>query len=294
MKKLLMTVLMLVGAVTFASVEEPFKQFAREDYHSTTRNLENLPYLENLGWQKWDYLQVSDYNALFTLSVKGGTGVWLSNYVSNVYGTETPNIDGGDVPLDKNTYNMSPKAYGYIYAKDMPSLIEQKGSYDNLIHLSNGATTDITYTSDTPNGDGTYKSITTPGYFLDYFKDDAEIYLVMTTLPVDGVEMVDSYQYTQDAKHETILYSRQFNTADIAGNIRVDFGIDNGTYGKYEPEGTESIAREFVAVYSEDKDLINKQLAGGSGGPLPGVFFAGLLSLGTVFGASKAKRQKRA
>ena len=293
MKKLLMTVLMLVGVATFA-VEETkkydinpvFQQFTQGDYHDSIRNFLQPGQVWNAESQNWSEARY------FTLSVKGGTGVWLSNYISNFYGTETPNIDGGNVPLDKNTYNMSPNAYGYIYAKDMPSLKEEKPNYDGLIHWSNGATIDITYTSVEDNN----LTYPTPGYFLDYFENDAEIYLVMTTIPADGVESVDSYQYVQENGHtSTILVNRQHDDLDNAGNIRINFGIDNGTYGVYQPEGTESIAREFVAVYSDDKDLINSQLGGGTaGGPLPGVFFAGLLSLGTVFGASKAKRQKRA
>ncbi len=189
---------------------------------------------------------------------------------------------------------MSPKAYGYIYAKDMTSLIEEKPNYDSLIHPSNGATTTITYTSLTADAEGKYPTVKAEGYFLDYFEEDAVIYLVMTTLPGDGGEKVDTYQFVQDnnAYTDTTLKSRQHNTSDIAGNIRVNFGIDLPPVGD---GNLTDISREFVAVYSGDSELIRSQIGGGTtGGPLPGVFFAGLLSLGTVFGASKAKRQKRA
>ena len=102
----------------------------------------------------------------------------------------------------------------------------------------------------------------------------------MTTLPADGGELVDSYQHVQDADHDTTLQSRQHDDIDIAGNVRVNFGIDSNTYGP--------IAREFVAVYVPgDEEVIRGLLT--SGGPLPGVLFAGLLSLGTVFGASRLK-----
>ena len=291
MKKLLMTVLMLVGVATFAvevtkeyNINPVFQQFTAADYNNDIpRDRANVG---SLGESYIQYYGPWGGTALFTLDVKGGTGVWLSNYISNNY--------GGVIDLDKNIYNMSPKAYGYIYEKDMPSLIEEKPNYDSLIHPSNGATTTITYTSLTADGEGKYPTVSTEGYFLDYFEEDAKIYLVMTTLPEDGGEKVDTYQFVQDnnAYTDTTLKSRQHNTSDIAGNIRVNFGIDLPPVGD---GNLTDISREFVAVYSGDSELIRSQIGGGTaGGPLPGVFFAGLLSLGTVFGASKVKRQKRA
>ena len=68
--------------------------------------------------------------------------------------------------------------------------------------------------------------------------------------------------------------SRQHNTFDLAGNVRVNLGIDSETFG--------GIGREFVAVYN-----------GATGGPLPSLLLVALLSSGTVFGASRMKTKKR-
>jgi hypothetical protein len=100
----------------------------------------------------------------------------------------------------------------------------------------------------------------TTGYFLDYFKEDAEIYLVMTTIPADGGDVVDSYEYVQqDGVSNTSLVSRQHNTVDIAGNVRVNYGIDSSTSGW--------IGREFVAVYTSDPTF--RDVNHTTGGPLP-------------------------
>ena len=93
--------------------------------------------------------------------MKGGTGVLLSNYMSNWYGGEFQN-DGGNVDLNGNRYKMSSGAYGYIYTKDLPDIYVEKPNYDNLIHTSNGAKIDITYFSD----ENESIKVTTSGYFL--------------------------------------------------------------------------------------------------------------------------------
>ena len=175
---------------------------------------------------------------------------------------------------------MGAQKYGYIYKSDFPTgdngepiLTLPNGSYNDLIHWANGDTTTITYYYD-PNPDITNY---TTGYLLDTFDEDAEIYLVMTTLPTDGGETVDTYQYVQDANNITTMVSRQHNTLDLANNVRINFGIDSASEGL--------IGREFVAVYSGTGGTII------SGQPLPGLLFAGLLSLGTVFGAAKLRKR---
>ncbi len=251
MKKIASLMLILVAASVFAGVQEPFKQFTQADYKD-----------EKKPGQEWTYGA-----STFTLSVKANTSVWLSNYVRSWY-EPIPDLHG-------NVYNMT--KYGYIYKNDLPSLDVPNGRYDSLIHWANGETTTITYVYD-PNPAITNDAT---GYLLDTFKEDAEIYLVMTALDRDGGETVDTYQYVQDADHDTSLLSRQHNTLDLAGNVRVNFGIDSIAEGQ--------IAREFVAVYTGAD--------GGSGGtspsgqPLPGLLFAGMLSLGTVFGAAKMRKR---
>ena len=254
MKKLVLLALALVAAVSFAGVVEPFKQFTQADYTDYTK--------PGQAWWPAD---------MFTLSVSGGSDVWLSNYVRSWY-EPIPDLHG-------NVYDMGAQKYGYIFKEDLTSATLANGSYGDKIHWANGETTTITYTND--NGPQTNDAT---GYFLDYFDNDAEIYLVMTTLEEDGHETVDTYQYVQDADHETTMQSRQHNTNDLANNVRINFGIDNGEYG----DGI-GIAREFVAVY--DDTAFERHVVKGAGGPLPGLLFVGLLSMGTVFGASRIKKR---
>ncbi|MBR0459492.1 MAG: hypothetical protein IJJ26_09670 [Victivallales bacterium] len=258
MKKFVSMMLSLVAASAFAGVVEPFKQFTQADYNDAPKP----------GQSVWKYSDT------FTLNVKANTTVWLSNYVNSWYDPKPLN------PLHGNVFDMGAQKYGYIYKSDLPTvdgvtdLTLPNGSYDNLIHWSNGETNTITYTHD-PNPDITNY---TTGYLLDTFKEDAEIYLVMTTLASDGGETVDTYQYVQDANNATTMLSRQHNTVDLAGNVRVNFGI--GVRDEHE------IGREFVAVFSGvTSDTVP------SGQPLPGLLFAGMLSLGTVFGASKMRKR---
>ena len=262
MKKLVLLVFAVVATAAFAGVVEPFKQFTQADFTDYDK-----------PGQNWDTAK------MFTLSVKGGSDVWLSNYVSSWYYPK-PLID-----LHGNIFDMgSDQKYGYIFKNDLTSDTLANGSYDNLIHWSNGDTNKITYTYD----ENPAITNTATGYFLDYFKDDAEIYLVMTTIPEDGIDTVDTYQYVQDTRDEipddnTLMQSRQHNTEDLAGNVRVNFGIDNGAYG----DGI-GIAREFVAVY--DDTAIDRHITP-AGGPLPSLLLVGLLSMGTVFGASRMKKR---
>ena len=256
MKKLVLLVFAVVATAAFAGVVEPFKQFTQADYHDSVK--------PGQGW--WA-------SNMFTLSVGGGSDVWLSNYVRSWY---EPIAD-----LHGNVFDMgADQKYGYIFAKDLTSAALTNGSYADKIHWSNGNTTEITYTYDANPA----ITNTATGYFLDYFENDAEIYLVMSTIPEDGIDTVDTYQFVQDASNETLMYSRQHNISDLAGNVRVNFGIDNGTYGDGE-----GIGREFVAVY--DDTAFERYPVTPAGGPLPSLLFVGLLSMGTVFGASRMKKR---
>jgi len=246
MKKVVSLMLIVAAASALAGVVEPFKQFTQADFSDTASPEQN--------WR-------SAY--LFTLSVKANTSVWLSNYVRSFY-EPIPDLQG-------NVFNMSAEKYGYINKSDLAKLDMANGSYEALIHWASGETNTITYTySANPN-----ITNTATGYLLDEFKEDADIYLVMTTLARDGGETVDTYQYVEDANHATTMTFRQHNTVDLAGNVRINFGIND-------------VGHEFVAVYSSVGNG-----AGGtapSGQPLPGLLFAGMLSLGTVFGVSKMRK----
>lgn len=280
MKKLLMTLLMLVGVATFAGVQEPFQQFVQTDYTFNPRTEEG---------------QNNYYQSMMTLSVGAGSGVWLSNFVDHwdlsAY-EYNPVVD-----LHGFAYDMKgSQKYGYIDKAEMKKLADEKGvglhdlqkeDYQGIIKWANGDSRMITYNDDLGHTNETQ------AYFLDYFENGAEIYLVLTTLEADGGEVVDAYQYVEGGDpnaYDTTLVSRQITAnpqLDLAGNVRINYGLDTT-----QP----TTGREFVAVYDNGTYSSDLERAsyGSTGGPLPGVFFAGLLSLGTVFGASKMKKQKRA
>lgn len=217
-----------MAAVLVAGVLAPFRQFGQEDFSSYNR-----------PEQKWIPAQ------MLSLKVAGGTSVWLSNYVRSWY---EPIAD-----LHGNTFNM--QRYGYVTKSAVES-----GDYEDKIVWSSGQTTDITYVNDT-----TPHTNTATGYLLDYFGEDTEVFFVATLLEADGGETVDSWQFVHDLGHDTNLYSRQYNTVDLAGNVRVNFGV-----------GPEESGREFVAVFSDTGPV--------TGQPLPGALLAGVLALGMVLG----------
>ena len=184
----------------------------------------------------------------------------MSNYVQSFY-EPIPDLHG-------NIYDMSANKYGYIFKDDISDFDLLKTDYSSLIKWSDGTTTDITYTYDAD------PSITnsTKGYLLDYFDKSGEIYLVMTTIPADGSETIDTYQFVQGGPEDTTLQSRLHEQLDLAGNVRINLGVDSTTYGQ--------IAREFVAVYDSPV-----------GQPLPGVFTSLVLGLGTIAGARKLRKK---
>ena len=202
---------------------------------------------------------------MITLNVQAGSAVYLTNYVSAWYG-DMPSL--GDSGYAAG-YDMSANKYGYVYAqKDADGKAVPVGE----VHWSDGATKDITYQN--PNGPQTR---TTTGYLLDTFYDDAEIFFVMSPNGYD--ETVNGYEPVNDTDGDPAVYSildsRQINTVDLAGNVRVNFGTVDG------------VGHEFVVGYEEAPP------AGGmSGPPLPGLMLCGLLSIGTVAAASRLRRRR--
>ena len=97
---------------------------------------------------------------------------------------------------------------------------------------------------------------------------------------------MDSFQYVNDKNKEiemynpdTTLVSRLDNTTDLAGNVRVNFGL-----------GADETRREFVVVWSEG-DYDGNTPEPPSGQPLPGAMVAGILSLGTVLLGKRMRRR---
>ena len=208
------------------------------------------------------------------LKVHGGDGVnvWLSSPIFN------------DDPVSLGTvYNMTSDNYGYGRGQGNGN---NQWFEPHLIEEAEAKTTDITY-----RNVETDEIIKTDGYFLGHFTGgETHLAFIMTSLPDEGGYRVDS---VHDLDENEGLLDRYFgneltgnSTQDAAGNYVVSFEF-NGVN-----EGDSPFVRSFVAVYSVGPEPIIDDHT--TGGPLPGVFFAGLLSMGTVFGASKMKKQKRA
>ena len=213
---------------------------------------------------------------MISLSVKGGSSVWLSNYINSWF-------DPKPIPdLNGTTYQMGANQYGYLRKSDLQG-VDPGSDYSNLIHWSDGRTKEITFFDNNIPAN----TNSTTAYYLDYFGEDDEIYFVMTLLPKDGGEVVDSFQYVNDATKgtemynpDTMLVSRLDNTKDLAGNVRINFGLDMDN----------NSAREFVAFGSAGDYDGNTRPP--SGQPLPGAMVAGCLSLGTLLLGKRVRRRK--
>ena len=247
MKKLVFTVLMLVGIASFAGVVSPFQQFGTEtDYQfNTTKNGHKLCKID---------LHVHGNGH----GITEGVNVWLTSAV-----LENMTSDLGKV------YDMS--HFGYILNNDK----------DEIVWVEKPIiTTPVTYFDEN-------NQYETTGYFLGHFDNgNHHLYLAMTALAADGGNEVDSYHEIDDGQFNQDLVNRYLDMdgTDLAGNHVVSFNISTETGSV--------VVRPFTAVY--DFGPAPEYEDHTTGGPLPGVFFAGLLSMGTVFGASKMKKQKRA
>ena len=245
--KLAFMLLATVVVTAFAGVAAPFYQYADGAFTKGMRDA-----------QPWLGAQ------MISLEVTAGTTVWLSNYVQSWY-EPIPNLHG-------KVFDMSEGKYGYIRKSDLQTSYKNNSDYADKIIWSSGETTDITFTY----AEGG-PSNTTTAYLLDTFDTDDEIFFVMTTIPSDGGETVDSFQYVQDkygqdTSIDTTLVSRVAGTHDLAGNLRINFGINE-------------IGREFVSVFMKPDSN------GVSGHPLPGLLVSSLLAMGTVLAGKRLRKR---
>lgn len=252
MRGVLILLLVLASLVSFAEIERVqgysdgavFFQFTHDEATNTGDYTDSRREGQNwLGAQ------------LIQLHIGSKMDVWLTNHVRSWY-EPIPSLDG-------NVYDMASQKYGAYEVDGSKSWI------------GNGQVTAVTFS------DGGSHENTESAYFLGEFEGGEDVYLWLTTIPEDGGEAVSTDQWVQDANHDTSLVSRLDNTHDIAGNVRINFGIDSESYGL--------TAREWVAfgVYEEE------DYHGTSGQPLPGVLISALLATGTILSVSSKKRLKR-
>lgn len=248
--------LLVMTATAFAGVMAPFTQFGLDSYTLTPKP----------GQTKWDYSQ------MVSLHVTAGTEVWLTSIITNWYGTNQGLSE---------IFNMSAGRYGYI--KDngtMKNQLIEKSEYAaNGIAVTpgDGKTTEVTFYSD---ANPALKQTAT-AYYLGYFGEDTEIFFAMSPLNPASSEITDGYQFVHDPVdgHEaTDLASRQLTASgqlDMAGNVRVNFGILNDGLSGHE----------FTALLAAGS-------APPSGQPLPEAFISAVLML-MMAGASKLVKFKR-
>lgn len=257
MKKLTCLLCAFLAVAAYAGIKSvegyestaPYLQFTHNE-DANTGNITDARHPE----QNWLGAQT------ITLKIDSECDVWLSNYVSSWYWPKP--LDA----LDGNVYDMSAGKYG---ATDLNT---------GKAYAGNGNTTTVTYVDD-----ATGVTNQTEGYFLGHFKGGEELSIWMTTLASDGGETVDMTQYVYDGNKnvepmnpDTSLVSRVDGTKDLAGNVRINFGIESASIGY--------TGREFVAfgVGGETEP---------HGQPLPGVAFAGLLAMGSIAAAKKMRKR---
>lgn len=247
MKKLVLMLCVLIGLSAIAGIREV------EGYSSDTPYMQ-FSHVEETNFGNYTDSLRADQNWLgaqmITLSIDSECDVWLSNYVSSWYWPKP--LDA----LDGNVFDMSAGNYGAFEVNGTGSWVGQ------------GQTTTVTYFDDLTGAENQ-----TEAYLLGHFKGGEDIAVWMTTLPEDGGEKVDMQQYVADVNHSTTLASRVDGTHDLAGNVRINFGLTN-----YK-------GREFVAFgVSQTSPPI-------SGQPLPGTILASVIALGTIGAAKKFKKR---
>ncbi|MBP5673365.1 MAG: hypothetical protein J6X49_13330 [Victivallales bacterium] len=270
MKKLLVLTF-LVAIVAFAQyTDTDFHQYTKGDFSSYHTYQSWDPDTERFtGWTESD---------MITLKVKGGTTVYLSNYVKDWYGGDIPDLGDPDYALG---YDMSAKKYGYQFAE----IVDGKATPVGDIIWADGTTATITYTNPKYNQwNGLSETLDITGYKLGTFKDDAEIFLVLTPNGYDttltSYDPVAEYDAVANPNGlKSIFKSRHVDPEDLAANARVNFA-----FGTLEAGQTGS-SHEFVIGSVATTTPV--------GSPLPGVCLSGLIFLGTATAARLRKRSRK-
>ena len=246
MKKLLAIALLLATCVSFAGVKSLEGYSDKALYTQFTYDV-----LTNTG----DYFNATNpgQNWLgaqtIRLNINSELDLWVSNYVSSWYYPKP--LDA----LDGNVFDMSAGMYGVFNAERE--------------WLGNGQTALVTYYD---NATGVTNS--TDAYFVGHFNEGDSVYFMMTTLPEDGAQMVNSLQYVYDVAHDqTVLWSRLDGTHDLAGNVRVNFGLED------------YVAHEFVAFGVSEPEPP-------SGQPLPGVLATSIVAFCSIGCVKKLGKKK--
>ncbi len=259
MKKKLFTLLLLVSAVVFAA--DVVQYATKSDFHIVSR--------EEQPWFSQE---------MISLKVKGGSAIYITNYISNYYEVfdigDTDYIDPGSGK--KIGYDLSVGKFGYMTAN-----LDELGNVTSVsqFYQGKGTVKDFSYTAS--NG----KTVTTPGYLLDEFDEDTEIFFVMTPLSTvegENIGFVDTYNLVNDPSLdvESALLSRQINTVDQNGTVRVNLGVVDSL----SPAG---LSHEFASA------SLAKETPAPSGQPLPGVLTSCLVGLAATSLAARRRKQSR-
>lgn len=254
-KKLLMLLLLVCGMV-FA-IEADFVQFAKK----SDFNVVNRPHLPGEEW--WDSA------AMISLNVQAGSIVYLTNYTSNIdylYDIGDPDYVDPNSKMKLGFY-MTKENYGYYEA-----IRDSEGNLTGISDFKSGTGEKIDFTFASPEPTDT-RTVTTPGYYLGEFDKDTEIFFVMT--PLDNAYHIGSVD-TYNLLAGTNLASRQINTVDMFGTVRVNLAPGSDT------------SHEF-AIASIAKDTPQPP----AGQPLPGVLTSCLVGLCATGIAARRRKQSR-
>ena len=253
MKKFLLALLLLTSVFAVAAGTD-YVQFTSDDFNVVRRPSQN-----------WFSAE------MISLDVKAGSTVYIMNYISNfdkVYDLDDKNYSIYNPTTGKNEkpgFDMSTNKYGYMVATtDADGNVISVGDVID----GKGHTRDFTFNSTDPNDS---RTVTTAGYELGTFTEDTKIFFVMTPVSNgDPMETVNSYDPVGG-----YLTSRQNNTVDALGQIRVNFGTSDG------------VGHEFVVGYVAKEDMPP------SGQPLPGVLTSCLVGLAATSIAARRKRSRK-
>ncbi len=261
MKKILLTLLLLMSAVVFAA---DFVQYTKADFNDKN-HWPNQPWFSS---------------ELISLKVKAGSTVYLTNYTSNfdsLYDIGDENYSIYNPAIDKYErpgFDMSIGKYGYLTA----TAYDENGFVTAVSDFQQGKGTKQTLSFTGPDG----RTVPTPGYLLDTFDKDTEIFFVMTPLSNGNpVVTVNSYARVgvpnEEYEGQEYLQSRQINTWDQNGATRVNFGMTDG------------VGHEFIVGYVASVDPSEPP----SGQPLPGVLTSCLVGLAATGLAARRRKQSR-